>query len=86
MQRHEISRPEDVSGDKPRQQTFKRTPIGFFYVDIADDWLYLFVGIDRTSRFAVTQLIEKADRKTAWEFLENLLQAGPCRIHTILTD
>jgi hypothetical protein len=27
--------------------------------------LYLFVGIDRTSKFAVTQLMEKADRKTA---------------------
>ena len=48
--------------------------------------LYLFVGIDRTSKFAVTQLVEKADRKTAWEFLERLLKAVPYRIHTILTD
>ncbi|SEK03171.1 hypothetical protein SAMN05428950_11524, partial [Sphingomonas sp. OV641] len=28
----------------------------------------------------------KADRRTAWEFLEHLLKAVPYRIHTILTD
>jgi len=48
--------------------------------------LYLFVAIDRTSKFAVAQVVEKADRKTAWEFLELLLEAVPYRIHTILTD
>jgi hypothetical protein len=48
--------------------------------------LYMFVAIDRTSRFAVTQMVDKADRRTAWEFLEHLLKAVPYRIHTILTD
>ena len=46
----------------------------------------LFVGIDRTSKFAVTQLVEKADRKTAWEFLQYMLEAVPYQVHTILTD
>src|SRR6056297_2998979 len=41
----------------------------------AEGKLYLFVAIDRTSKFAVAQLVEKADRKTAWEFLELLLDA-----------
>jgi hypothetical protein len=31
-------------------------------------------------------LVDKADRQTAWEFLEDLLQAVPYRIHTILTE
>lgn len=35
--------------------------------------LHLFVAIDRTSKLAVAQLVEKANRKTAWEFLEHLL-------------
>lgn len=48
--------------------------------------LYLFVEIDRTSKFAVAQLVEKANRKTAWEFLEHLLEVVPYKIHTILTD
>ncbi len=64
---------------------------GFVHIDIAEvqtveGKLYLFVGIDRTSKFAITQLVDKADRKTAWEFLERLLKVVPYRIHTILTD
>ena len=91
LQRHGISRLPDMDGDKPKKQRFKRYPIGFFHIDIAElrtaeGKLYLFVAIDRTSKFAVAQLVEKADRKTAWEFLELLLEAVPYRIHTILTD
>jgi hypothetical protein len=91
LQRHGISRLPDIEGNKPKRQLFKRYPIGFFHIDIAEvqtaeGKLYLFVGIDRTSKFAVTQLVDKADRRTAWEFLEHLLKAVPYRIHTILTD
>ena len=38
------------------------------------------------AKFAVTQLVDKADRRIAWEFLEHLLIAVPHRIYTILTD
>ncbi len=74
LQRHGISRLPDIEGDKPKRQRFKRYPIGFFHVDIAEvqtaeGKLYLFVGIDRTSKFAVTQLVGRVDRRTAWEFL-----------------
>jgi transposase InsO family protein len=91
LQRHGISRLPDIEGDKPKRQRFKRYPIGFFHIDIAEvqtaeGKLYLFVGIDRTSKFAVTQLVDKADRRTAWEFLEHLLKVVPYRVHTILTD
>lgn len=83
--------PAGHRGDKPQRQRFKRYPIGFFHINIAEvqtaeGKLYLFVGIDRTSKFAVTQLVDKADRRMAWEFLEHLLKAVPYRIHTILTD
>lgn len=47
--------------------------------------LHLFVAIDRSSKFAVAPLVEKANRKTAWEFLEYLLEALPFKIHKILT-
>ena len=91
LQRHGISRLPDMGGDKPKRQKFKRYPIGFFHIDIAEvrteeGKLFLYVAIDRTSKFAVAQLVEKADRKTAWEFLEHLLEAVPYKIHTILTD
>jgi hypothetical protein len=59
--------PAGHRGDKPKRQRLKRYPIGFFHIDIAEvqttqGKLYLFVGIDRTSKFAVTQLVDKADR------------------------
>ena len=55
-------------------------------VQTAEGKLFLFVGIDRTAKFAVAQLVETADRKTAWEFLQPLLEAVPYQVHTILTD
>ncbi len=90
LQRHGIPRLPDVTGDKPKRQRFKRYSIGFFHCNITEvqteeGKLYLFVCIDRTSKFAVTQLVDKADRKIAWEFLEHLLRAVPYRIHMILT-
>ena len=80
-----------MEGDKPKRQKFKRYPIGFFHIDIAEvqtaeGKLFLFVGIDRTIKFAVTQLVDKADRKKAWEFLQHMLEAVPYQVHTILTD
>ncbi|MGA0542597.1 IS481 family transposase [Neotabrizicola sp. VNH66] len=91
LQRHGISRLPDVEGEKPQRQKFKRYPIGFFHIDIAEvqtaeGKLFLFVAIDRTSKFAVAQLVETADRRTAWEFLEHLLEAVPYQVHTVLTD
>lgn len=51
-----------------------------------DDWLYLFVAIDRTSKFAFTRLVEKAGKMVAAQFLRDLLAAVPYRLHTVLTD
>ena len=55
LQRHGISRLPEVEGDKPKRQRFKRYPIGFFHIDIAEvqtaeGKLYLFAGIDRYRR------------------------------------
>ena len=36
LQRHGISRLPDIEGDKPKRQRFKRYPIGFFHMDIAE--------------------------------------------------
>jgi hypothetical protein len=74
-----------------RSDSLQALPIGFSHVDIAEvqtaeGKLHLFVGIDRTSKFAVTQLVDNADRPTAWDFLERPLKAVPYRIHTILTN
>src|ERR687893_1117948 len=77
LQRHGISRLPDIDGDKPKRSRFKADPIGFFHVDIAEvhteeGRLYLFVAIDRTSKFAFAQLHEHATRRVAANFLRAL--------------
>ena len=91
LQRHGISRLPDVDGDLPAKKTFKSYPIGFFHIDIAEvqtaeGRLYLFVAIDRTSKFAFVELHRKALRKTAADFLRHLTEAVPYRINIVLTD
>jgi transposase InsO family protein len=91
LQRHGISRLPEVEGDKTPKRKFKPCPIGFFHIDIAEvrteeGKLHLFVAIDRTSKFAFAQLVEKANRRTASAFLEALIEAVPYTIHTVLTD
>ena len=59
-----------MDNDRPKRQNFKRYPVGYFHIDIAElrtneGKLYLFVAIDRTSKFAVAQLVDKANYKTA---------------------
>jgi transposase InsO family protein len=91
LQRHGISRLPEVEGDKPGKKKFKRYPIGYFHIDIAElrtaeGKLYLFIAIDRTSKFAFAQLAERANTKTASAFLDELVAAVPYTIHTVLTD
>lgn len=91
LQRHGIARLPDTDGDRPKRSRFKTYPIGFFHIDIAEvhteeGRLYLFVAIDRTSKFAFAQLHEKATRRIAAGFLRALVAAVPYTIHTVLTD
>jgi transposase InsO family protein len=91
LQRHGISRLPDTDGDKPRRAKFKRYPIGFFHIDIAEvrteqGRLYLLVAIDRTTKFAFVELHEKVTRRIAANFLRALIAAVPYRVHTVLTD
>jgi transposase-like protein len=91
LQRHGISRLPDVDGDLPAKKKFKAYPIGFFHIDIAEvqtaeGRLYLFVAIDRTSKFAFVELHRKALRRTAADFLKHLVEAVPYKINIVLTD
>ena len=91
LQRYGISRLPDVDGDMPAKKKFKAYPIGFFHIDIAEvqtaeGRLYLFVAIDRTSKFAFVELHRKALRKTAADFLRHLVEAVPYKINIVLTD
>jgi transposase InsO family protein len=73
------------------EKKFKAYPIGYFHIDLAEvqtaeGKLYLYVAIDRTSKFAFVQLVKKTGRTSASAFLEALIAAVPYKIHTVLTD
>ena len=89
FQRHEISRLPEVKGEPKKR--FKSYPIGYFHIDIAEvrteeGKLRLFVAIDRTAKFAFVRLEERAGKMEAAQFLRDLIEAVPYRIHTVLTD
>src|SRR5881398_1484145 len=91
LQRHGISRLPEVEGSRPPKKKFKAYPIGFFHIDIAEAQtakgkLYLYVAIDRTSKFAFVQVVRKTGRTSASAFLTALIKAVPYKIHTVLTD
>lgn len=91
LQRHGINRLPDVTDKLSPKSRFKAYPIGYFHLDIAEvqteeGKLYLFVAIDRTSKFAFAELHERMTRPIAAEFLHHLIAAVPYQIHTILTD
>jgi len=91
LQRHGIGRLPGIEGEKPAKKKFKTYAIGFFHIDIAEvrteeGKLYLYVAIDRTSKFAFVQLVDKANTVTAREFLDALVAAVPYKIEIILTD
>src|ERR1700748_3439076 len=91
LERNGISRLPNVEGDKPTRKKFEHYPIGYFHIDLAEvrtaeGKLHLFVAIDRTSKFAFVELVERADMRAAAAFLQALIAAVPFRINTVLPD
>ena len=89
--RHGISRLPEIEGDKPAKKRFASYAIGYFHIDLAEvstqeGKLRLLVAIDRTSKFALVRLVESAGKMEAAQFLRELINAVPYKIHTVLTD
>jgi hypothetical protein len=60
----------EIEGGKPSKKKFKAYPIGYFRIDLAEvqtaeGKLYLYVAIDRTSKFAFVQLVKRTGRTSA---------------------
>ena len=90
FQRHGVSQ-LPATPKQSRKGQFKAYRIGYFHIDIAevntaDGKLYMFVAIDRVSKFAHAELHTRAKRRDAADFLRNLVEIVPYTIHTVLTD
>ena len=91
LQRHGLSRLPDIVAVPKKKSRFKKYPIGYFHIDIAEvqsqeGKLHLFVAIDRTSKFVYIEVHERATRPIAVDFLKRLIALVPYRLHIILTD
>ena len=89
--RHGINRLPALEEKNRTKKTFKPYPLGYVHIDIAEvrteeGKLYLFVAIDRTSKFAYAELHLRATKMIAAQFLRNLVEAVPYKLHTLLTD
>lgn len=73
------------------KKKFKHYPMGYFHIDIAEvrtaeGKLYLYVAVDRTSKFSYAELHKSQTKMIAAAFLKNLIEAVPYKIHKVLTD
>ena len=92
LKRHGCSvLPKKQASTSADKKKFKQYPIGYFHIDIAEvrtaeGKLYLYVAIDRTSKFAYAELHKSQTKMIAAEFLRNLIKSVPYKIHKVLTD
>ena len=90
LQRHDISRRPPPA--KPQAGRFEPAPVGFIHIDLKHLTRlegrpsYVFVAIDRATRFVHIEIIERRDASTIAACLVRLLTAFPYPVHTILTD
>jgi transposase InsO family protein len=89
--RHGISRlPHDPEKASKRGR-FAETAIGYVHVDacelrLAEGQLFLFLAIDRVSKFAHVAFFDANTKLNGAAFLREVVAAFPYRLHTVLTD
>ncbi len=83
FQRHSISRLPELDGaPAAKKKKFKKYPIGYFHIDLtevrtAEGKLYLFVAVDRTSKFAFANSSSGPTSKLLPLSLHSLVEAMP---------
>lgn len=94
LKRHGVSSREAARVDRPKTKPFKAYEPGFVHIDVkylpqmADETTrrYLFVAIDRATRWVFVRVYASKSAANARRFLSALHQAAPFKVRTILTD
>lgn len=92
LQCHGLSRlPPEEDGKAPQRKAFKAYPIGYLHVDITElrseqGKHYLFVAVDRATKYVYAELHDRMTAGNALVFLRNLEQHCVFKITHILTD
>ena len=82
---------DDPNHTKREKKKFKEYPMGFIHIDITElrtqqCKCYLFVAIDRATKYAYVEIYEAMTMENASKFLTNLIAHCPFKITKILTD
>ena len=80
---------EEIAAKK--KQKFKEYDIGYAHIDISEvhtkeGKAYMFVGIERATKYVYVELYERMTIKNACLFLNSFIKDCCFKIHTILTD
>src|SRR5688572_11904213 len=91
LRRHGISRLPRDDEKAAKRQRFAATRIGYVHIDLrelrlAQGKLFLFLAIDRVSKFAHVAFLDADTKLNGAAFLREVVAAFPYRLHTVLTD
>jgi transposase InsO family protein len=96
--RHNVNNLKDLipkdEGDKQPVKTFKDYEPGFIHIDIKylpkmpdeDSRRYLFVAIDRATRWVFIVIYQDQTKESSVDFLRKVEMAAPMKIKKLLTD
>ena len=90
LKRHGLSVLPKEENEAKEKKKFKDYEIGYLHIDITqvslESKFYIFVAIDRISKFVVVRIFEKQTMENSIAFLQEVIESFPYKIHTILTD
>jgi transposase InsO family protein len=91
LPRHGVSRLPRDNERASKRERFAETRIGYVHIDVcelrlAQGKLFLFLAIDRVSKFAHVAFLDANTKMNGAAFLRQVVAAFPYRLHTVLTD
>ena len=89
--RHGISRLPREGEKASKRQRFAETRIGYVHIDacelrLAEGKLFMFLAIDRVSKFTHVAFFDANTKMNGAAFLREVVEVFPYAIHTVLTD
>src|SRR5919112_4433746 len=91
LKRHCISRLPQGEEKASKRKRFAWTAIGYVHIDVcelrlAQGKLFMFLAIDRVSKFTCVAFLDADTKANGAAFLRAVVAAFPYELHTVLTD
>jgi transposase InsO family protein len=91
LARHGISRLPQGEEETSKRKRFAETRIGYVHIDVcelrlAQGKLFMFLAIDRVSKFTHVGFFDANTKANGAAFLRQVVEVFPYKLHTVLTD